>query len=126
MERKDVLIKSNHEPEDRTMQRLIDHYKYGLPYQGDATRDTVDALEEIHRLRNTVEALQAGVSEAMSQLPAEDELVEIIDALRDALDMRLKRDIVERVERVLVMLEDKQQCMFNQSEYALEVLNWTV
>ena len=60
------------------------------------------------------------------QLPAEDELVEIIDALRDALDMRLKRDIVERVERVLVMLEDKQQCMFNQSEYAREVLNWTV
>ena len=126
MERKDVLIKSNHEPEDRTMQRLIDHYKYGLRYQGDATRDTVDALEEIHRLRNTVEALQAGVSEAMSQLPAEDELVEIIDALRDALDMRLKRDIVERVERVLVMLEDKQQCMFNQSEYAREVLNGTV
>ena len=126
MERKDVLIKSIHKPEDRTMQRLIDHYKYGLPYQGDATRDTVDALEEIHRLRNAVEALQAGVSEAMSQLPAEDELVEIIDALRDALDMRLKRDIVERVERVLVMLEDKQQCMFNQSEYALEVLNWTV
>lgn len=126
MERKDVLIKSNHEPEDRTMQRLIDHYKYGLPYQGDTTRDTVDALEEIHTLRNTVEALQAGVSEAMSQLPAEDELVEIIDALRDALDMRLKRDIVERVERVLVMLEDKQQCMFNQSEYAREVLNGTV
>ena len=126
MERKNVLIKSNHEPEDRTMQRLIDHYKYGLPYQCDATRDTVDALEEIHRLRNTVEALQAGVSEAMSQLPAEDELVEIIDALRDALDMRLKRDIVERVERVLVMLEDKQQCMFNQSEYAREVLNGTV
>lgn len=126
MERKDVLIKSNHETEDRTMQRLIDHYKYGLQYQGDATRDTVDALEEIHRLRNTVEALQAGVSEAMSQLPAEDELVEIIDALRDALDMRLKRDIVERVERVLVMLEDKQQCMFNQSEYAREVLNGTV
>lgn len=114
------------ERKDRTMQRLIDHYKYGLQYQGDATRDTVDALEEIHWLRNTVEALQAGVSEAMSQLPAEDELVEIIDALRDALDMRLKRDIVERVERVLVMLEDKQQCMFNQSEYALEVLNGTV
>ncbi len=126
MERKDVLIKSNHESEDRTMQRLIDHYKYGLPYQGDTTRDTVDALEEIHTLRNTVEALQAGVSEAMSQLPAEDELVEIIDALRDALNMRLKRDIVERVERVLVMLEDKQQCMFNQSEYAREVLNGTV
>ena len=126
MERKDVLIKSKYEPEDRTMQRLIDHYKYGLPYQGDATRDTVDALEEIHRLRNMVDALQAGVSEAMSQLPAEDELVEIIDALRDALDMRLKRDIVERVERVLVMLEDKQQCMFNQSEYAWEVLNGTV
>ena len=112
--------------ERKEMQRLIDHYKYGLPYQGDATRDTVDALEGIHRLRNTVEALQAGVSEAMSQLPAEDELVEIIDALRDALDMRLKRDIVERVERVLVMLEDKQQCMFNQSEYAREVLNGTV
>lgn len=122
MERKDVLIKSNHEPEDRTMQRLIDHYKYGLQYHGDATRDTVDALEEIHRLRNTVEALQAGVSEAMSQLPAEDELVEIINALRDALDMRLKRDIVERVERVLVMLEDKQQCMFNQSEYAQDLM----
>ena len=123
MERKDVLIKSNNEPEDRTMQRLIDHYKYGLPYQGDTTRDTLDALEEIHRLRDTVDALQSGATEAMSQLPAEDELVEIIDALRDALDMRLKRDIVERVERVLVMLKDKQQCMFNQSEYAREVLS---
>lgn len=105
------------------MQRLIDHYKYGLPYRGDAIRDTVDALESIHTLRETVEALQAGASEALSQLPAEDELVEIIDTLRDALDMRLKRDIVERVERVLVMLEDKQQCMFNQSEYAREVLS---
>jgi len=108
------------------MQRLIDHYKYGLHYQGDATRDTVDVLEEIHQLRDTVEALQAGATEAMSQLPVEDELVEIIDTLCDALDMRLKRDIVERVERVLVMLEDKQQCMFNQSEYAREVLDGTV
>lgn len=105
------------------MQRLIDHYKYGLPYHGDATRDTVDALESIYTLRETVETLQSGASEALSQLPAEDELVEIIDTLRDALDMRLKRDIVERVERVLVMLEDKQQCMFNQSEYAREVLS---
>lgn len=105
------------------MQRLIDHYKYGLPYQGDASRDTVDALESIYTLRETVEALQAGASEALSQLPAEDELVEIIDTLRDALDMRLKRDIVERIERVLVMLEDKQQCMFNQSEYVREVLS---
>ena len=112
--------------ERKEMQRLIDHYKYGLQYPGDATRDTLDALEEIHWLRNRVDALQSGATEAMSQLPAEDELVEIIDALRDALVMRLKRDIVERVERVLVMLEDKQQCMFNQSEYALEVLNWTV
>lgn len=105
------------------MQRLIDHYKYGLPYHGDAGRDTVDALESIYTLRETVETLQSGASEALSQLPAEDELVEIIDTLRDALDMRLKRDIVERVERVLVMLEDKQQCMFNQSEYAREVLS---
>ena len=112
--------------EIKEMQRLIDHYKYGLPYPGDATRDTVDALEEIHWLRNRVDALQSSATEAMSQLPAEDELVEIIDALRGALGMRLKRDIVERVERALVMLEDKQQCMFNQSEYALEVLNWTV
>ena len=104
------------------MQRLIDHYKYGLPYHGDATRDTVDALESIYTLRETVETLQSGASEALSQLPAEDELVEIIDTLRDALDMRLKRDIVERVERVLVMLEDKQQCMFNQAEYVREVL----
>lgn len=108
------------------MQRLIDHHKYGLHYQGDATRDTVDALKTIHTLRETVEALQAGASEALSQLPAEDELVEIIDTLRDALDMRLKRDIVERVERVLVMLEDKQQCMFNQAEYMREVLNGNV
>jgi len=108
------------------MQHLIDHYKYGLSYQGDATRDTVDALEEIHRLRDTVEILQAGATEAMSQLPAEDELVEIIDTLRDALGMRLKRDIVERVERVLVMLEDKQQCMFYQSEYTQEVRDGTV
>ena len=42
--------------------------------------------------------------EVITQLPVEDELVEIIDTLCDALDMRLKRDIVERVERVLVML----------------------
>jgi len=104
------------------MQRLIDHYKYGLHYQGDATRDTVDALEKIHTLRETIEALQAGATEALSQLPTDDELVEIIDELREALDMRLKRDIVERIERVLIMLEDKQQCMFNQSEYAREVL----
>ena len=103
--------------------RSVSQSRYGLPYQGDTTRDTLDALEEIHTLRETVEALQAGASEALSQLPAEDELVEIIDALRDALDMRLKRDIVERVERVLVTLEDKQQCMFNQSEYAREVLS---
>lgn len=105
------------------MQRLIDHYKYGLPYHGDATRDTVDALESITGMKERIDSLNDMKTEVEAQLPAEDELVEIIDTLRDALDMRLKRDIVERVERVLVMLEDKQQCMFNQSEYARDVLD---
>lgn len=103
---------------------LIDFHRYPLqcwPYHhGDVNADTIDALEELQNVRGIESKITDDAGEVLAQLPAEDELVEIIDTLTDALEMN-KADMLEQVKRVLTMLEDKQMTMFNSAEHARDV-----
>lgn len=101
-------------------QKLVDLFRGNMPlsmYQGDFMRDAADQLEQMDETRAELEHITDIADEVLAQLPAEDELVEIIDTLRDALEERTKAEI----EKVLVMLEDKQREMGCASEYARDV-----
>lgn len=63
--------------------RLIDHLRYGTPYQGDATRDTLDALERLAEAEARVEALDDIKHEIIGLQPDEDCLQDVIDMLTD-------------------------------------------
>lgn len=98
-----------------TTQKLVDLFRGNMPlsmYQGDFMRDAADQLEQMGETRAQLEHFTDS---------AEDELVEIIDTLRDALEERTKAEIIEQIEKVLVMLEDKQREMGCASEYARDV-----
>ena len=103
-----------------TTQKLVDLFRGNMPlnmYQGDFMRDAADQLEQMGETRAQLEHITDSADEVLAQLPAEDELVDIIDTLRDALEERSK----ERIEKVLVMLEDKQREMGCAAEYARDV-----
>jgi len=103
-----------------TTQKLVDLFRGNMPlsmYQGDFMRDAADQLEQMGETRAQLERITDSADEVLAQLPAEDELVDIIDSLRDALEERTK----EQIEKVLVMLEDKQREMGCASEYARDV-----
>lgn len=103
-----------------TTQKLVDLFRGNMPlsmYQGDFMRDAADQLEQMGETRAELEHITDSADEVLAQLPAEDELVEIIDTLRDALEERTK----EQIENVLTMLEDKQREMGCASEYARDV-----
>ena len=103
-----------------TTQKLVDLFRGNMPlnmYQGDFMRDAADQLEQMGETRAQLEHITDSADEVLAQLPAEDELVEIIDTLRDALEERTK----EQIEKVLVMLEDKQREMGCAAEYARDV-----
>lgn len=61
------------------MQRLIDHLRYGTPYQGDATRDTLDYLERLAEAEARVEALADIKHEIIGLQPDEDCLQDVVD-----------------------------------------------
>lgn len=101
-------------------QKLVDLFRGNMPldmYQGDFMRDAADQLEQMGETRAQVEHITDSADEVLAQLPAEDDLVDIIDSLRDALEERTKAEI----EKVLVMLEDKQREMGCAAEYARDV-----
>lgn len=103
-----------------TTQKLVDLFRGNMPlsmYQGDFMRDAADQLEQMGETRAQLEHITDSADEVLAQLPAEDELVDIIDTLRDALEERTK----EQIEKVLVMLEDKQREMGCAAEYARDV-----
>lgn len=103
-----------------TTQKLVDLFRGNMPlnmYQGDFMRDAADQLEQMGETRAQLEHFTDSADEVLAQLPAEDELVDIIDTLRDALEERTK----EQIEKVLVMLEDKQREMGCAAEYARDV-----
>ena len=59
------------------MRRLIDHLRYGMPYQGDATRDTLDALERLARVdRRQLEFDK--LTQTLAALRRPDEVIEDI------------------------------------------------
>ena len=112
-----------------TTQKLVDQFRGNMSlnmYQGDFMRDAADQLEQIGETRAQMEHITDSAEEVLAQLPAEDELVEIIDSLRDAMEGRTKAEIIERIEKVLVMLEDKQREMGCAAEYARDVWKDTV
>ena len=107
-----------------TTQKLVDLFRGNMPlsmYQGDFMRDAADQLEQTGETRAELEHIADSADEVLAQLPTEDELVEIIDTLRDALEARTKAEIIEQIEKVLVMLEDKQREMGCAAEYARDV-----
>lgn len=61
--------------------RLIDHLRYGTLYQGDVTRDTLDALERLAEAEARVEALDDIKHEIIGLQPDEDCLQDVIDLL---------------------------------------------
>ena len=71
-----------------TTQKLVDLFRGNMPlnmYHGDFMRDAADQLEKIGETRAQMEHFTDSADEVLAQLPAEDELVDIIDTLRDAL-----------------------------------------
>lgn len=103
-----------------TTQKLVDLFRGNMPlsmYQGDFMRDAADQLEQMGETRAELEHITDSADEVLAQLPSEDELVDIIDTLRDALEERTK----EQIEKVLVILEDKQREMGCAAEYARDV-----
>ena len=107
-----------------TTQKLVDLFRGNMPlnmYQGDFMRDAADQLEQMGETRAQLEHFTDSADEVLAQLPAEDELADIIDTLRDALEERTKAAIIEQIEKVLAMLEDKQREMGCASEYARDV-----
>lgn len=104
--------------------KLVDLFRGNMPlsmYQGDFMRDAADQLEQMGETRAELEHITDSADEVLAQLPAEDELVEIIDTLRDALEERIAADMIEQIEKVLTMLEDKQREMGCAAEYARDV-----
>ena len=104
--------------------KVGDLFRGNMPlsmYQGDFMRDAADQLEQMGETRAQLEHITDSADEVLAQLPAEDELVDVIDTLRDALEERTKAEIIERIEKVLVMLEDKQREMGCATEYARDV-----
>lgn len=99
---------------------LIDFHRYPMQcfkyHHGDMVLDTIDALEKLRSIEDTIDVSD----EVLAQLPAEDELVEIIDTLKDALEMN-KPEMIERIQEVLDMLEEKQSTMSHAAEYARDV-----
>lgn len=107
-----------------TTQKLVDLFRGNMPldmYQGDFMRDAADQLEQMGETRAELEYITDSADEVLAQLPTEDELIEIIDSLMDALEERTKAEIIEQIEKVLVMLEDKQREMGQAAEYARDV-----
>lgn len=107
-----------------TTQKLVDLFRGNMPlsmYHGDFMRDAADQLEQMGETRAQLEHIIDSADEVLAQLPAEDELVDIIDTLRDTLEGRTKAEIIERIEKVLTMLEDKQREMGCAAEYARDV-----
>lgn len=103
---------------------LIDFHRYPLEtcrfYHGDVTRDTLQVLENVRDMGIDEEGLRDVVPEILAQLPAEDELCDIIDTLTDSLEMN-KPEMIDQIKKVLLMLEDKQMQLFQQSDYAREI-----
>lgn len=103
---------------------LIDFHRYPLEtcrfYHGDVTRDTLQVLENVRDMGIDEEGLRDVMPEILAQLPAEDELCDIIDTLTDSLEMN-KPEMIEQIKKVLLMLEDKQMQLFQQSDYAREI-----
>lgn len=107
-----------------TTQKLVDLFRGNMPlsmYQGDFMRDAADQLEQMGETRAQVEHITDSADEVLAQLPAEDELVDIIDTLRDALEERIAADMIEQIEKAITTLEDKQREMGCAAEYARDV-----
>lgn len=99
---------------------LIDFHRYPIQcwkyHHGDVVADTIAALEELRALEDKVDVSD----EVLSQLPDEDELSDIIDTLKDTLEMN-KAEMIECIHDVLKMLEQKQTEMMHRAEYARDV-----
>lgn len=91
------------------MQRLIDHLRYGTPYQGDATRDTLDYLERLAEAEVREEALDDIKHEIIGLQPEED-------CLQDVIDMLTDEDAIEALEILQAELN-------GNAEHCRELLN---
>lgn len=99
----------------------IKYPQYKDLYQGNLDDDLIHELENHSTITQKLEDYEYYKTDIRAVLPEEDELVEITDHLRDALDMK-KSDMQEQIKKVLQMLENKNMEMFNRSECARDLL----
>lgn len=104
------------------IQTLIDFHKYGLYHQGDAQRDTVDALEVLSETQAKMEDMQDSIKEAVSSLPEEDFLAELMDALISAKDAKTKAEKQEYIEEALKIAGGIQTELNSSTEYIVDLL----
>lgn len=96
------------------LQDVLRYPEYSVYYHGDILQDAAKVVDE-----HVFEAdMKLTLNEIMGQFPEEDEMVEILDLLRDALAAKKKSDILEAVEKATTMLEQKQFQLYQQAEYA--------
>lgn len=99
------------------VEKLITHLRYGTPYHGDATRDTLDALERLGEAEALADVRTESLEEALTQFPEEDFLQDAISDLTAAKGM-LKADMVEAIEHVAEELKRIQSEVARAAEYA--------
>lgn len=104
------------------LQRLLDHHKYDMYYQGDAKRDTIDALETIQDLELQNEDMKDNNREAINSLPDEDFFNDLMDALICAKDAKTKAEKQEYIEEALAIAYGLQSELNNTSEHIADLL----
>ena len=82
------------------MQRLIDHLRYGTPYQGDAKRDTLDYLGRLAEAEARMEELDDIKHEIIGLQPDEDCLQDVIDLVASG-DMDVATSALEILQAEL-------------------------
>lgn len=91
----------------------------GAYYIGDIERDITDVLRNIDFINQQVENVNTVQKEIFAQFPEEDFLCDAIDLLTDCVTEKMsKADIIEKIKKVVSMLDDIQTRQTHSTEYA--------
>ena len=88
---------------------------------GTLPADRIEALLDASDKLESLDGIEAHVSEARCQFPAEDFLVPVQDRLHD-LAKRLRGDNRQEVLSIIEQLDDINQCQVYATGYAVEEL----
>lgn len=110
------------------VQQLRDHYDYGIPYNGDVNRDTVDVLDDHLHNSKTADAAADCMLEINSQIDplAEHEGFDLlVDALKSAQNAKTKKDMAQYISEALTALETLESDFDRRVEYMRDVMRNT-